>query len=344
MPRLTINFIETKITLPTKGQVIIRDDEVQGFALRLTPGAISYIAECRVNGKNRRVTIGRHGKPWTPETARKQALVILGSMAQGIDPAKQKRADKTLNLTLQQAFDEYMASKERRPHTLYNYPRLMRKKLGDWLNKPVTAITRDMVEERFRLLSSGSALGTSGKADANLTMTILRGTLNYVQVKYEVDGMPLLVSNPVDRLTQLKAWHKLPPRQGVIPDHKLASWYRAVQAQGNPTARDYYMVLLLTGMRRNEAPRLLWSDVDLEGRSLHVRAEIAKNGKEYILPLSNYLFDLFSRRFAERSSEYVFPGYRRLGKRYYGCENTLQKIREACGHHFIIHDTRSYSE
>jgi integrase len=338
-----MRFVESIAVRPTGGKVVyFRDDELQGFGLMVRHKSMSYFVEKRVGGVCRRVTIGKHPL-WSPEAARNEALVILGDMAKGLDPVKTRDIKKTLDLTLQQAFDEYMASKERRPHTLYNYPRLMRKKLGDWLSKPVTAITRDMVEERFRMLSSGSALGTSGKADANLTMTILRGTLNYVQIKYEVDGVPLLVSNPVDRLTQLKIWHKLPPRQGVIPDHKLAAWYRAVQAQGNPTARDYYMVLLLTGMRRNEAPRLLWSDIDLEGRSLHVRAEIAKNGQEYILPLSNYLFDLFSRRFAERSSEYVFPGYRRKG-RYYGCEDTLKKIREACGHHFIIHDTRSYSE
>jgi integrase len=335
-----MNYVETKIVAPAQGQLIIRDDELQGFGLRITPGSMSYICECRVAGKVRRVTIGKHGKPWTPETARKQALVILGGMAQGIDPARRKQEEKTLNLTLQQAFDEYMASKERRPLTQYNYPRLMRKKLGDWLNKPVTSITRDMVEERFRLLSSGSALGTSGKADANLTMTILRATLNFVQLKYEIDGTPLLVSNPVDRLTQLKIWHKLPPRQGVIPDRKLASWYKAVMEQGNPVCRDYYLVLLLTGMRRNEAPRLLWSDVDLEERSVHVRAEIAKNGQEYILPLSDFLFDLFSRRYAQRDdSPYVFPGYRRQG-RYFGSESTLNKIRQSCGHHFLIHDLR----
>jgi len=44
-----------------------------------------------------------------------------------------------------------------------------------------------MVDERFRQLSSGTALGTSGKADANLTMTILRATLKYASFKHEVD-------------------------------------------------------------------------------------------------------------------------------------------------------------
>ncbi|MGH9554169.1 MAG: tyrosine-type recombinase/integrase, partial [Terriglobales bacterium] len=117
-----------------------------------------------------------------------------------------------------------------------------------------------------------------------------------------------------------------------------------VQGLGNPTARDYYVVLLLTGLRRNEAPRLVWSDIDLEGRSLNVRSEIAKNGIAYRLPLSDFLHELFSRRHAQKNgSEFVFPAYRRQG-RYYGSEDTIKKLRQESGCNFIIHDARSYSE
>jgi len=77
----------------------------------------------------------------------------------------------------------------------------------------------------------------------------------------------------------------VPSDHALIPDHKLRAFYEAVQALANPTARDYYLVLLLTGLRRNEAARLLWSDIDLEGRWLDVRTEIAKNGYAYRLPL-----------------------------------------------------------
>ncbi len=125
---------------------------------------------------------------------------------------------------------------------------------------------------------------------------------------------PLLAANPVSRLTQARSWHKLPKRQGVIPDHKLASWARAVQSLGNPTTRDYYLVLVFSGLRRNEAARLEWKDIDLASKTLIVRTEINKSGHEYRLPLSTFLLDLFSRRHESRTeSEYVFPAYRRKG-------------------------------
>ncbi len=70
MPKLTMNYVETKIERPAQGQLIIRDDELQGFGLRVTTGSLSYICECRVAGKVRRVTIGKHGKPWCDEPLR----------------------------------------------------------------------------------------------------------------------------------------------------------------------------------------------------------------------------------------------------------------------------------
>ena len=340
MPKLTTNYVETKIQAPEQGYIIIRDDELQGFGMRVTATSKSYIAECRVAGKVRRVTIGRHGKPWTPETARKQVLVILGEMAAGVDPVKKKEKDRTTSLTLQQAFDDYVGHKEFRKSTRYNYPRIMKKELGDWLDMPVTAITKGMVTERFNKISSGTQLGTSGKASANLTMAILQAVLNFVSIKYELDGEPLLPSNPVARLTQTRAWHRLPQRQGTIPDHKLPAFYRAVQNLVNPNAKDYFIVLLLTGLRRNEAAQLKWTDIDFEEKTLTLQSTIAKNGYEHKLPLSTQLFEILSRRSAAKNgSEYVFPGYNGKG-RYWGCYRTLRKMREQCGCNFTIHDLR----
>jgi Arm DNA-binding domain len=40
----------------------------------------------------RKLTIGRHGSPWTPETARKEAKTLLGMIEDGADPATDKMA------------------------------------------------------------------------------------------------------------------------------------------------------------------------------------------------------------------------------------------------------------
>ena len=44
-------------------------------------------------------------------------------------------------------------------------------------------------------------------------------------------------------------------------------FYRAVMELENPVARDYLLLLLFTGLRRTEAARLTWADVDLPAKS-----------------------------------------------------------------------------
>jgi hypothetical protein len=61
---------------------LVRDREVKGFVLVVTPaGAKSYAIDYRAGSgrgaPKRRLTIGKHGSPWTPETARAEAKRLL---------------------------------------------------------------------------------------------------------------------------------------------------------------------------------------------------------------------------------------------------------------------------
>ena len=86
------------------------DAAVPGFgARRQKSSAVSYFVFYRTrDGRQRWFTIGRHGAPWTPETARAEARRVLGEVAAGRDPAANKRAARDA-LTVAELCDRYLA-------------------------------------------------------------------------------------------------------------------------------------------------------------------------------------------------------------------------------------------
>ena len=80
---------------PRPGRYFVWDAELKGFALRVAEsGTKTYIVRYRPRGlghgaPKRFVVLGRHG-PITPDEARASAKAILGAVAGGQDPAKER--------------------------------------------------------------------------------------------------------------------------------------------------------------------------------------------------------------------------------------------------------------
>ena len=95
---------------PSARTEFLWDDELKGFGLRITPnGAKSYVYQYRLGGREapkRRATIGRHGSPWTPQTAREEAGRLARMVGQGQDPMQQDADRRRESVDL--AFDAYV--------------------------------------------------------------------------------------------------------------------------------------------------------------------------------------------------------------------------------------------
>lgn len=66
---------------------------MKGFAVRITStGAKSFILEKRIDGKVKRVTLGRYPE-LTVEQARKEAHKLLGHIATGRNPFAEKEQE-----------------------------------------------------------------------------------------------------------------------------------------------------------------------------------------------------------------------------------------------------------
>jgi len=276
MTKLTKEFIETEIEKPESGQRFYRDRDVPGFAIRATHNSKSYILEKRVGGSNRRMTIGKCSE-MSLEAAKKQACIMLGEIAKGNDPRTGKRINTLIDITLREVLHKFLETKPIREATKLNYISAINCHFRDWLDKPITSITKDMVEQRHHDLTvAPNRLGTSGHGRSNNALKKLSALINFAADRYGTDDEPLIKSNPVSRISKNRSWHRIHPRQGIIPDHKLKIWYTAVSTLQHEVARDFMLFVLLTGMRFGETRKLKWSYVDFENKILTVPRELTK--------------------------------------------------------------------
>ncbi|MGA7180900.1 MAG: integrase arm-type DNA-binding domain-containing protein [Thiobacillaceae bacterium] len=339
--RLKLNKTNVeRIPFPASGQVFVRDAELNGFALRVTPGSKSFVVEKRIDRKVKRMTLGRYPE-LTPEQARREAHKLLGKIATGINPIAEKLRAQFEGMLLEEAFRDFLATrKSLKPHTVYDYRRLINVAFADWQARPITSITKDMVAKRHTRLGE-----QRGEAYANLAMRFLRSLFNFAMVQYEApDGASILRENPIARLTQTRAWYQVGRRQSVIKPHQLAAWFDAVMAlksssgsKAAATIADYLLLLLFTGLRRGEAARLSWEQVDLKQRTLVILD--TKNREPLTLPLSDFLAELLAARKVGSDGEYVFPSEGRTG---YLMEprKQMHHVMVQSGVEFTLHDLR----
>ena len=131
-------------------EAVLWDSELKGFGVRVQRGgAKSYVLHYRVGtGRGaplRKLTIGRHGSPWTPETARKEAKTLLGMIEDGADPAADKmaRREAPTIAELAERFLAEHAEAKRKGSTAAEYKRLLDKIILPALGKrKVADVTR----------------------------------------------------------------------------------------------------------------------------------------------------------------------------------------------------------
>ena len=332
--RLIKTTVEQAQIPDTKEQIFYRDDNLKGFALRvMRSGVKSFVVEKLINGKVKRITLGRYGE-LTVEQARKEAQKLLGKIATGIDPTAQKKKELIQRITLKEVFNDYLKSRsDLKPKTIYDYTRILKNVFADWQNKPLLSIKKDKVAAYH------AKLGTdNGKYYANYAMRVLRALFNFAKAKYEdSQGHSLITENPVMRLSDTRSWFRTKRRKRYIKNHQLYEWYNATMKLENDTIRDYLLFVILTGLRKNEAAKLTWSNIDLKDKALILPDP--KNHHEHKLPLSSYVCDLLHRRKSHTQSDYIFAGNGK-GGHLIEPRKQISRITKAIDMHFTLHDLR----
>jgi len=234
------------------------DSELKGFGCRCLPsGTRTYVVQYRAGAgrgaPRRKVTIGLHGAPWTPETARREAKRLLGIVAGGGDPAAEREAERkagNVALLAETFLAEHVEAK-RKPRTAAEYRRLLSlfvlPELGRLKVADVTQAHVNRLHHRMR----------ATPYQANRTLAVLSKMMNLA----ERWGFRPAGSNPCRHVER----HRERARERMLSAEELARLGDALAAyQGSSSAVAAVRLLVLTGARLGEVLGLRWEWVDTE--------------------------------------------------------------------------------
>ena len=252
------------------------DDDVKGFGVKITPAeAVSYIYQYRMGGreaKTRRYSIGAHGSPWTPASARTEAKRLGLLVAQGIDPAKadQKRRSDAVNLAFKAYSQRFYESctgdgwrnMVERTLRLHVVPII-----GD---KSLPAVTRADIVAVF------DAMPTEHQASRRNVFAIMRRLFRWAIGRGDIALSPL---------TGMETPPAVKARDRHLSDAELCRVWNAApgchQCFG-PIVR----LLIATGQRREEVTGMEWSELDRSGLMWQLPGSRTKNGEPHEVPLN----------------------------------------------------------
>lgn len=347
--KITKTSVE-KLIPPTEGYKLFWDTDIKGFGLRITHSNVrSFILQTRINGRSKRLTLGRYPGV-SPVVARTQAKQVLGEIAGGGDPVASKHREKLENITLEKAFQEYFKAKDLRPATVHGMTSELENTFGRWKKKPLTKITRRMVEKCYLERVQES------KSRANVAMRYLRAVFNLAIAHYrDSEDQPIIQSNPVNVLSESKLWRKVPRRKTILKPDDLNNWVPAVMSLGKaPTRepgtgkqfpklrngevyRDLLLFLALTGCRKSEPLGLKKTDVNIDRGFVNFRD--TKNRSTHELPLTGYLKHLLEQRMGVSPNDWVFASPHD-GAVPTNFRTLLSRLHKQTGLSFTFHDLR----
>jgi site-specific recombinase XerD len=336
----------------TDAEVILWDQEVRGFGIRArTGGAKTYILQYRAGtGRGaplRKLTIGKHGSPWTPDMARTEAKRLLGLIASGEDPAERRAAERKA-LTVSELCDLYLAqgATHKKPSTLkadrgriehHIKPLLGRKRVAKVIRADIERLLTDVKAGNTAApkLKDGKrrpgSITTGGAGVAAQCVALMSTLLGFAV------GRGLRPDNPALGI-------KKPPirkMERFLSEAEIARLAIALDAEANRTGDPYpaaaIKLLLLTGGRRGEIIGLQWPHVDFERHCL--RLPDSKTGAKVIY-LNPPALELLASLPRTSTNPHVFVGKRKGGP-LGGIDKVWFRVRAAAGLQDVrLHDLR----
>jgi integrase len=270
----------------------IADNEVKGFSVRHLPsGIISYGYRYRNRkGKQRWLSLGLHGQI-TPDQARALAKKAAGEVASGGDPVEERDKEKSAaTSTLKAVCEDYLTREcgmkrdaegkatfeggniRSGDQRLSAFERLVYPTLGNW---QIDAVKRSQVVKLLDTIED-----EHGPSMAHSTLAYLSKVFNWHASRTDDFQSPL-----VRGMGRVKPRERAGTR--VLADDEMRDVWAALDASANDIPACFAKLvrtLLLTAVRRTEAARMSWPEI--EGDLWTVPGSRMKGKLDHVVPLT----------------------------------------------------------
>ena len=143
----------------------------------------------------------------------------------------------------------------------------------------------------------------------------------------------------VDPSVKVKKPAKQGKRSRTLSEGELKRLWRALPAEGFPFGH-LVQLLILTAQRRGEVAQMQWPQLDFENRLWTIPEDIAKNGREHVLPLSDLAIEVL-RSVPRLNETYVFPARGNDDATVSGFSKSKVRLEVAVGaDDWTLHDLR----
>ena len=280
---------------PSSGNRRAYDTEVRGFGIRVTAaGAKSFVLNYRINGRERRYTIGSH-PDWSVAAAREEAKRLKREVNLGRDPMGERHSDRAAPTVVELAdryMDEHAMRKVERAQ-MDDRAMLNALVLPEIGRLKVHEVKRADIDQLHRKVSQTKPIR------ANRMVQLLSKMFNLaIRWEYRAD-------NPAKGVTR----NPENPRSRYLSNGELERLISVLANHENQRSANVIRMLLLTGARRGEVLNATWDQFDLEQGIWVKPSAHTKQKKEHRVPLSAPTLKLLSDMNENSGpSPYVFPG------------------------------------
>ena len=232
-------------------------------------------------------SIGRHGSPWTPDTARSEALRLLGTLVGGGDPFAKPLTSEGFGAEVERYLERKRAGM--RPRSFGEIKRFLTNHFA-----PLAKLRLTDIDRRTIALVLAEIERHRGPVARNRARSALRGFFSWTITE------GLLETNPVEGTAKVNEGGSR--ERLLMPDELRQLWH----ALGNGRFADLVQLLLLTGQPRNEIGTLQWSKVDLAQSMIVLPPARTKNRRKHEIPLSRQALAIIQRQLRRNSSPFLF--------------------------------------